>query len=260
MAVATSGNYARYFVIGGKLYGQILDPRTGRPVEDVTGATVVAPDAATADALATILCVLPPADGLRLVATVKGAECFIVSADGKTCTSPGWKTVAVTEGPLPTPAFVAANSGEGWPAGHIVSVTLELAMRGKRPYVAVWVEDAAGAPVRTLTVWGNKGKYQKDLQTWWSLYKVRHDVIKAVSRATRRAGRYELAWDGRDDNGRPVKPGSYTIRVEATQEDGPHKRLSGVIACDKAPATVDIPGTALVSSISIAFGPATAKQ
>jgi thiamine biosynthesis lipoprotein len=52
-AVATSGNYERYVEIKGKHYTHIMNPRTGRPVEDMLSVTVVTPDAGDADFLST---------------------------------------------------------------------------------------------------------------------------------------------------------------------------------------------------------------
>ena len=46
-------------------------------------------------ALATALCVLAPAAGLRLVAGVTGAECLIVAADGTRYRSPGLATFEI---------------------------------------------------------------------------------------------------------------------------------------------------------------------
>lgn len=52
-ALATSGAGEQFFETGGRRYGHILDPRTGRPVEGRVAVTVVASRAAVADALAT---------------------------------------------------------------------------------------------------------------------------------------------------------------------------------------------------------------
>jgi len=59
-AVATSGDYARYFEIEGKRHSHIIDPRTGRPAEAARAATVVADTALVADVWATALSVLGP--------------------------------------------------------------------------------------------------------------------------------------------------------------------------------------------------------
>jgi thiamine biosynthesis lipoprotein len=62
LAVATSGDYRRYFLHGGRRYGHTLDPHTGWPLpEGIASVTVLHPCCMEADALATALAVL----GLR---------------------------------------------------------------------------------------------------------------------------------------------------------------------------------------------------
>jgi len=247
-AVATSGGYQRFYTIGGKRYSHIFDPRTGRPAEGVASATVVAPDNMTANALATTLCVLSPDDGLKLVASVPGAECLLVAADGKQFRSPGLKLFEVT----PLRFFVAQDKKDEkkdakkdekktdpWPENFQVTVAVELpkidAKKYRKPYAAIWVENAEGKAVRTLSVWGNAPKYLKDLGDWWKIGKGDADLIKAVTRATRGPGKYDLVWDGKDDKGKALAQGTYTVRVEVHREFGAHLRQAGNIECgDKA--------------------------
>ncbi len=70
-ALGTSGSGTQFFVDRGRRLGHVLDPRTGRPAEGVLSATVLAPTAAEADALATAAYVLGEA-GLPLVAASGG--------------------------------------------------------------------------------------------------------------------------------------------------------------------------------------------
>lgn len=78
--VTTSGHYRRYSTIEGRSYSHILDPRTGRPVEQaVLSVTVVAPDAAGADGLSTAVAVLGVERGLRLVESLDGVEALILT-------------------------------------------------------------------------------------------------------------------------------------------------------------------------------------
>jgi thiamine biosynthesis lipoprotein len=66
-AVVTSGVYERGFVVDGRLYHHILDPRTCWPAQtDLLSVTVVSPDSMFADALATAILVLGTQDGLSL--------------------------------------------------------------------------------------------------------------------------------------------------------------------------------------------------
>ena len=65
MAVATSGDAQRHFVHGGRRYAHTIDGRTGWPVaHGTTAVTVLHADAAQADAQATALTVLAPAEAL----------------------------------------------------------------------------------------------------------------------------------------------------------------------------------------------------
>ncbi len=81
MAVDTSGDYEKYFTLNGRRYAHIIDPRTGYPVGDnVVSATVTAREAATADALATALCVLGR-EGLKMIEPM-GAGALIIYKEG----------------------------------------------------------------------------------------------------------------------------------------------------------------------------------
>lgn len=81
MAADTSGHYYRGYTIQGKRYSHILDPRTGRPVDNrIASVTVVADDAALSDAMATAIVVVGVKEGLALVAKTEGVECLILEA------------------------------------------------------------------------------------------------------------------------------------------------------------------------------------
>jgi len=73
-AVSSSGDTEQFVVISGRRYSHIVDPRTGLGLENRIGATVTAPDGATADALATAVCILGPERGLAVVALFPGAQ------------------------------------------------------------------------------------------------------------------------------------------------------------------------------------------
>ncbi len=78
-AVATSGDYVRYFHIGDRRFSHIIDPRTGRPARTVPSATVIAPEAITADALATALSIMDPDHALNLINSMDDVECLLMT-------------------------------------------------------------------------------------------------------------------------------------------------------------------------------------
>ena len=83
-AVAASGDMWQYVVINGKRYSHIVDPRTGVGLTDHSSVTVVAPDGATADALATAVSVLGPERGLKLIDATPGAAALVLrGSEGK---------------------------------------------------------------------------------------------------------------------------------------------------------------------------------
>jgi FAD:protein FMN transferase len=78
-AVATSGNYRNFFEKQEKIYSHVIDPRTGRPVENgVVSASVIAESCMYADGLATALMVMGHVKGIELVNKTKNVECFII--------------------------------------------------------------------------------------------------------------------------------------------------------------------------------------
>lgn len=81
-SIATAGDYRRYFETGGRHYSHIIDPRSGMPVEHATlSATALGSTCMQADALATMLMVMPPADATRLAAE-EGMPALLISREG----------------------------------------------------------------------------------------------------------------------------------------------------------------------------------
>ncbi len=109
--------------------------------------------------------------------------------------------------------------------------------RARNPYIAVWVEDADGNLVKTISLWfdqSDKGpKWLSDLSRWSRL--TGSDVDESVSGATKKAGSYTVAWDGTDDEGNLVDQGSYVLNIEAAREHGPYELISeSIVIADTA--------------------------
>jgi len=81
-AVASSGDYERYFVVDGVRYHHIIVPTTGLPAMGCQGVTVVTDRAMTADGLATAAFVLGPEAGLDLLRRAGAREAIVVDRSG----------------------------------------------------------------------------------------------------------------------------------------------------------------------------------
>ncbi|VAX33040.1 FAD:protein FMN transferase [hydrothermal vent metagenome] len=91
-AVATSGDYQKYFIQDGTRYHHILDPATGMPAKGVVSCTIIAETVMDADALATAVFVLGPEKGMALVDSVEGVEGMMITESGATLFSKNFES------------------------------------------------------------------------------------------------------------------------------------------------------------------------
>lgn len=87
LAVATSGNYEKYVMIGGKRFSHTIHPKTGMPIEGLKSVTVICPMAELADALATPLSIMSVSESLNMINQMKGIACILVNNENKVFTS-----------------------------------------------------------------------------------------------------------------------------------------------------------------------------
>lgn len=264
-AVATSGNYRRGEKIGKHWYSHIVDPRTAKPVEGVISATVIAPNATDAGALATAFNVLSLNESKALAATIPGAEYLIITKDGERVESLGWKNYqtvgAVDDKKQEEPkANKTTSQQKPWDAKHELSITFEMnaiAGNNHRPFAAIWVENENKQAVRNLALWYNKTKWVPDLKNW---YRINGDSFKAdkanfasVTGATRSPGKYTIKWDGKDDKGNYVPQGKYTIMIETSKEHGTDEIIRQPMELKKSAKKITVNGNVEISNVTFDF-------
>ena len=269
-AVATSGSYRRGVELADAKplqtpeFSHIIDPRTARPTSHVVSSTVIAKDAQTAGALATAFSVISTEESATLAARTPGVEYLLVTADGRELRSTGWSAYAMPG--LHTVAYApatphTADSGV-WNPAFELAVGLELPRiedaRYRRPYVAVWVEDADHFPVRTLALWTQNPRWLPELKQWYRDDQVRNlsegtDISKTVSSATRPPGHYSLKWDGKDNEGKPVKAGTYTIVVEASREHGGYQIERHEMSFGAKPEQATLPAGKEMGAVTLEY-------
>ncbi|MFD0940344.1 DUF2271 domain-containing protein [Pedobacter boryungensis] len=262
-AVATSGNYRRGEQIGKHWYSHIVDPRTAKPVDGVISATIVAPNATDAGALATAFNVLSLEESKALAATVKDAEYLIITKDGKRIESKGWNALVdpkVKEAKEEIVKPVLTNAQKPWDAKFELAITFEMNVipgNNHRPFAAIWVENENKESVRNLALWYNKTKWVPDLKNW---YRINGDSFKAdkanyasVTGATRSPGKYTIKWDGKDDKGNYVAQGKYTIMIETSKEHGTDEIIRQPMELKKSARKATSAGNVEISNVTFDF-------
>ncbi|MBQ2780167.1 MAG: FAD:protein FMN transferase [Clostridia bacterium] len=80
-AVATSGDYQRYYAVDGVTYSHIIDPQTGYPPRYMRAVTVICDDAGFADALSTALFLMPIDKAINFTNNLEGVEAVFLDND-----------------------------------------------------------------------------------------------------------------------------------------------------------------------------------
>ena len=81
MAVATSGDYRRFFIIDDKKHSHIVNPATADSASNLSSVTLIAPTAMAADALATAVTVLGEKKGIDLINKTETAEAILIQSE-----------------------------------------------------------------------------------------------------------------------------------------------------------------------------------
>lgn len=89
-SIVTSGVYERMFELNDTLYHHILDPDTGYPAStDIYSATIISDKSIDGDALSTTCVLLGTENALKLINSIDGIECVIISNTNEIILSKG---------------------------------------------------------------------------------------------------------------------------------------------------------------------------
>jgi thiamine biosynthesis lipoprotein len=78
LSVATSGNYEKFVMIGGKKYSHTINPKTGLPVSGIKSVTIVSTNAEVADAMATPVMIMGVEAGLNMINQISDIEAIVI--------------------------------------------------------------------------------------------------------------------------------------------------------------------------------------
>jgi hypothetical protein len=143
------------------------------------------------------------------------------------------------QAPFLIAGLIAAPAG----AAGVINVTIPHLPVAEyhRPYVAGWIEPAGGGAPTTIFVWydvkkrgADAGtKWLADLRTWWRKGgRSMQMPANGISGATRPAGVQKVVLPG------SVKPGQYTLFVEAARETGGREIVSLPLSLPIKPGSV----------------------
>ena len=175
-------------------------------------------------------------------------------------------TLALSAAAFPGALPALAQGKSVWNREYELAVNFEINQpsgeRYRRPYVAVWIEDSEGNPVRTLSLWVQTRKpgprWIPDLKRWYRKEKKRKsadggDLIETISVATRQPGKYSLVWNGRNDDGKIVPQGNYVVNLEAAREHGTYGFLRETVAVGARPFRSEIGGNLELKGASVEY-------
>jgi hypothetical protein len=178
-------------------------------------------------------------------ATAEPAPTTAAAAPGSTAASAAATTTKAAPGTTAKPAVTPAATAAGgtFDPGHEMAIAFSFVAdtagggRFHNPYVAVWVEDAAGAAIRSISLnyqLGRGEKWLPDLTRWFRTGKATA-AVETISSATKVPGAYKLVWDGMSDTKRAVPQGDYFVCIEAAREKGPYQIVREQVSVGATP-------------------------
>lgn len=193
--------------------------------------------------------------GMSLAAIAGVAACSSGSSTGTTTTTSeaGAASSAATDATASAGASSAAADGTTLPAtaSATVSWTFASASAQRNPYMAVWIEDAEGAFVKTLALY-HKATDDHWLDTITRWYQVSGGTDTTTS-GTVPAGSYTATWDGTTAEGDRAAAGSYYVCVESVVEHGDESLVREEVAFGDAAADTTLTPVGDITAAAVAY-------
>lgn len=239
--------------VGPYRLSKVINPRDGWLVEFAPSVMVTAGDSFTASAVAQALVVKPPAQAIAWANSLTGVAALVVDEQGRVFATRNWYQQLDEKRNL--------NLTHGfWKQETPFVIDYEIAKQNvaeyRKPYLALWISDSAGKPVKHLRLSGDNSRWLRELTLWWRRQgRLQDGLIDAIAGATEKPAVYRLEWDGRDDFGKPLVKGNYELHIEVAREHGAHELIDIPFVLEEKGFELQARGKAELGKIGFGFSP-----
>lgn len=202
-----------------------------------------------------------------LAACSKDDEDVFAGVDPGSSAGAADPTTAPGDDATTTTSSSTSGTGASLPDGAQLEVAFTYAAASdgfgpaRNPYIAVWVESAAGDLVATISLWYNPPKGDRwinHLANWYAADSAHLDAggtddVESVTGATRPAGSYTVVWDGLDTAGVRAPQGDYVVCIESAREHGSTSFTSVALRLDTSPVDATFDGDGELTAGTAAY-------
>ena len=148
----------------------------------------------------------------------------------------------------------ATSTDKEIPAGAKATVAWTYSANGgmaRNPYMAVWIEDAHGAFVKTLALYhrANGDNWLNSLNSWYAA----SGGTDTTTSGTVPAGSYTATWDGTAAAGGRAVQGSYYVCVETAAEHGSESIVRQQVTFAASSTSITLTPAGSIAAASVAY-------
>lgn len=150
-----------------------------------------------------------------------------------------------------------------WDEAFEVAISFQIgdprSAAAKRPYVAVFIEDASGRPVRTIVLWAlRQDAWIRQLRSWYRGETSRKaseggSLIATLSSPTRPPGKYTVLWDGKNNAGELVEQGTYFVLIETIRQNAGNHLVRQEFTFGDTPFEQSMEPFASISDVEVSY-------
>jgi len=195
--------------------------------------------------------------GLSIAAIATTGACGASTSSGSSSTAAPAPAASSSSSATAAPSASSSSSaskGKQIPAGAKATVSWTYAASGgmaRNPYMAVWIEDASGAFVKTLALYhrANGDNWLDELTSWYAS----SGGTDTTTSGTVPAGSYTATWDATAAAGGQADQGSYFVCVETAVEHGSESNVRQQVTFGSSTAKTALDAAGSIANASVDY-------